>query len=279
MVQPKKHLGQHFLRDENIARKIVGLMDPDSGVVLEIGPGTGVLSKYLLEIPGIDPWFMDVDRESVEYLKGTYPEFADRFILADFLRTDLAGFPPAHEATKEQVREGTLFQSHHPAISPCRNFSTIGNFPYNISTQILFRVLEFRNRIPEVTGMFQKEVAERIAAPPGSKTYGILSVLMQAFYNIEYLFTVNETVFFPPPKVKSAVIRLRRNSTPKLDCDESLFFRVVKTAFNQRRKTLRNSLSSLGIAGLGEFAGCRPEQLGVAEFVSLTKLFIPLQHQ
>lgn len=263
MVQPKKHLGQHFLRDENIARKIVGMMNPECGVVLEIGPGTGVLSKYLLENPGIDPWFMDVDHESVDYLKAAYPQFADRFIHTDFLKTDLADFPP----------------NHHLTVSPSHHFSIIGNFPYNISTQILFRVLEYRDRVPEVTGMFQKEVAERIAAPPGSKTYGILSVLLQAFYDIEYLFTVSESVFYPPPKVKSAVIRLRRNTTAKLDCDENLFFRVVKTAFNQRRKTLRNSLSSLGPVDLGEFAGQRPEQLGVGDFVGLTKLFIPLQPQ
>jgi len=261
MVQPKKHLGQHFLRDENIARKITGLINPAVPLILEIGPGTGVLSKYLMEMPGVDPWFMDIDRESIEYLKASYPQFAPRFLLDDFLKTDLDQFPPIH----------------HGTTAPQHQFSLIGNFPYNISTQILFRVLENRDRIPEVTGMFQKEVAERIAAPPGSKTYGILSVLLQAFYEIEYLFTVGETVFYPPPKVKSAVIRLRRNQTETLDCDEFLFFRVVKTAFNQRRKTLRNSLSSLGPADLKEFSGLRPEQLGVPEFVSLTKLFINLQ--
>ena len=274
MVQPKKQLGQHFLRDENIARKIVGMINPDCPVILEIGPGMGVLSKYLLEIPGIDPWFMDVDHESIEYLKATYPAFASRFILADFLKTDLNDFPPMHECLLHPT-------SHipHPTSHIPHPFSILGNFPYNISTQILFRVLEFRDRVPEVTGMFQKEVAERIAAPPGSKTYGILSVLLQAFYDIEYLFTVSETVFYPPPKVKSAVIRLRRNTTIRLDCDETLFFKVVKTAFNQRRKTLRNSLSSLGPVNLGEFAGRRPEQLGVGEFVGLTKLFVPLHHQ
>jgi 16S rRNA (adenine1518-N6/adenine1519-N6)-dimethyltransferase len=267
MVQPKKHLGQHFLRDENIARKIVGMINPDVPVLLEIGPGTGMLSKYILDLPGMDPWFMDVDRESIDYLKAAYPQSADRFLLADFLKTDLNVFPPMHQCTVSP------FGSAELRFAPVHHFAILGNFPYNISTQILFRVLEFHDRIPEVTGMFQKEVAERIAAPPGSKTYGILSVLLQAFYDIEYLFTVSETVFYPPPKVKSAVIRLRRNETAKLDCDEALFFRVVKTAFNQRRKTLRNSLSSLGPADLGDFAGRRPEQLGVAEFVNLTKLF------
>ncbi len=273
MVQPKKHLGQHFLRDENIARKIVGMINPDVPVLLEIGPGTGVLTKYILDLPGMDPWFMDVDSESIDFLESAYPQSAGRFLLADFLKVDLNDFPPMRECTNAQMPEGTTKPFHHFAISPFRHFTVIGNFPYNISTQILFRVLEFRDRIPEVTGMFQKEVAERLAAPPGSKTYGILSVLLQAFYDIEYLFTVSETVFYPPPKVKSAVIRLRRNGTAKLDCDEALLFRVVKTAFNQRRKTLRNSLASLGPAALGDFAGRRPEQLGVGEFVHLTKLF------
>jgi 16S rRNA (adenine1518-N6/adenine1519-N6)-dimethyltransferase len=272
MVQPKKHLGQHFLRDENIARKIVGLMNPDAGAVLEIGPGTGVLSKYLLDIPGIDPWFMDVDQESIDYLRLTYPQHAQRFIHADFLRTNLFGFPPSHT---EISPVGTDIPASHNPLP----FSILGNFPYNISTQILFRVLEHRDRIPEVIGMFQKEVAERIAAPPGNKTYGILSVVLQAFYDIDYLFTVNESVFYPPPKVKSAVIRLRRNTTIHLGCDEPLFFKVVKTAFNQRRKTLRNSLASMGQAELGAYTGQRPEQLGVDDFVSLTKLFLPLQHQ
>lgn len=279
MVQPKKHLGQHFLRDENIARKIVGLMNTNAGVVLEIGPGTGVLSKYLLDIPGIDPWFMDVDPESIDYLRLTYPHHAQRFIHADFLRTNLSGFPPSDTViTTSDTEIHSPDTDNHASLRPLP-FSILGNFPYNISTQILFRVLEHRDRIPEVIGMFQKEVAERIAAPPGSKTYGILSVLLQAFYNIDYLFTVNESVFYPAPKVKSAVIRLRRNATLHLGCDEPLFFRVVKTAFNQRRKTLRNSLGSLGQAELGDYTGQRPEQLGVDDFVSLTKLFLPLQHQ
>lgn len=257
MVQPKKHLGQHFLRDENIARKIVDSIGSDVPVVLEIGPGMGVLSKYLLGIPGIEAWFMDVDHESVDYLKANYPDHADRFMLADFLKADLDSFPQGNEGVP---------------------FSVVGNFPYNISSQILFRVLGMRDRIPEVTGMFQKEVAERVAAPPGSKRYGILSVLLQAFYSIEYLFTVNESVFYPPPRVKSGVIRLKRNENLHLDCDQALFFTVVKTAFNQRRKTLRNSLASLGSPDLGSFSGRRPEQLSVAEFTALTNLFLPL-HQ
>lgn len=265
MVHPKKHLGQHFLRDENIARKIVGLVNPGTGVLLEIGPGTGVLSKHILKIPAWDPWFMDVDYESIDFLKATHPRYAERFLCEDFLKTDLSHFPPIGSATADM----------HTALP----ITILGNFPYNISTQILFRVLEHRDRIPEVIGMFQKEVAERIAAPPGNKTYGILSVLLQAFYEIEYLFTVNESVFYPPPKVKSAVIKLRRNNMKHLDCDETLFFRVVKMAFNQRRKTLRNSLSALGQVDLGPYAGSRPEQLGVEEFVRLTKLFLPLQHQ
>ncbi len=253
MVRPKKHLGQHFLRDENIARKIAGMVPENTRVLLEIGPGTGVLTKYLMENNNHDIYCMEVDPESVAYLKSHYPDFSHRIIEADFLRYDLTGFPPGN---------------------PAAGFNIIGNFPYNISSQILFRVLEFRNRIPNVTGMFQKEVAERIAAPPGSRTYGILSVLMQAWYGIEYLFTVNETVFFPPPRVKSAVIRLTRNQTERLDCDETLFFRLVKTAFNQRRKTLRNALKS--IDGYDRIRarpllGQRAEQLTVNDFIDLAR--------
>ncbi len=250
MVTPKKRYGQHFLRDENTARKIIGYINHDYPAILEIGPGTGVLSKYLLEDLLLDPVFLEVDGESVDHLQSFYPAIAGRLIRADFLEFDLSTFRPGTD-----------------------KFTIIGNFPYNISTQILFRVLEFRDRIPEVIGMFQKEVAMRIAAPPGSKTYGILSVLLQAYYHIDYLFTVNESVFFPPPKVKSAVIRLRRNDTGKLECDEALFFRVVKTAFNQRRKTLRNSLRSLAdqelLEGL-QLATLRPEQLPVEDFVRIT---------
>jgi 16S rRNA (adenine1518-N6/adenine1519-N6)-dimethyltransferase len=265
MIRPKKHLGQHFLRDEAIAQKIVSYLNPEYPVVLEVGPGMGVLTKYILEIPGLDPWFMEVDREAVEYLQTTFPGISDRLIHGDFLKYDFSGFPPV--------------ETHCDASLP--KFTVIGNFPYNISTQILFTALANRDRIPEVVGMFQKEVAERIASPPGNKSYGIISVLLQAFYDIEYLFTVSETVFYPPPKVKSAVIRLRRNATVKLDCDEELFTRLVKTAFNQRRKTLRNAIRQLIPASLAEpsaqsewmasLLDLRAERLSVDDFVRLAR--------
>jgi 16S rRNA (adenine1518-N6/adenine1519-N6)-dimethyltransferase len=281
MIRPKKHLGQHFLRDENIARKIVGYLNPEIPLVLEIGPGMGVLTKYIIgsddrdglqSVPAtIDPWFMEVDRESVEYLRSVFPRISDRIIMADFLAYDLDNFP-SRPGPAESIDPLV------PVLS--RKFTVIGNFPYNISSQILFKVLGSRDRIPEVIGMFQKEVAERLASPPGNKTYGIISVLLQAFYDIDYLFTVSETVFYPPPKVKSAVIRLRRNATMKLDCDEALFIRLVKTAFNQRRKTLRNAIRSLlpstpsgPVTLSGWFTACldlRAEQLSVADFVKLT---------
>lgn len=252
-VRPKKHLGQHFLKDENIAKKIVVSRRSSVVSVLEIGPGMGVLTKYLLELPDIDCYFIDTDREAIEYLTNTFPENRDRFIHGDFLK-----------------------------MNPSRLFSgpyaIIGNFPYNISSQIFFRVLENRGQVTEVVGMVQKEVAERLAAGPGSKTYGILSVLLQAYYRIEYLFTVSENVFFPPPKVKSAVIRLTRNDTEKLDCDEELFFRVVKTAFNQRRKTLRNSLKSFYVdyerGEIMHLAGKRAEELSVDDFVRVTRVAV-----
>ncbi|HPJ63807.1 16S rRNA (adenine(1518)-N(6)/adenine(1519)-N(6))-dimethyltransferase RsmA [Lentimicrobium sp.] len=244
-VRAKKHLGQHFLKDENIARKITDSLSLPCDALLEIGPGTGVLTKYLLELPVNKFLAIDVDRDAVPYLKKTFPEAADNFIEGDFLRIQV-----------DQLFEGP--------------FSVIGNFPYNISSQILFRVLDYRNQIPEVVGMFQKEVAERIAAPPGSKTYGIISVLLQAWYDIEYLFTVSEHVFHPPPKVKSAVIRLRRNQVNALGCDEKLFVNVVKTAFNQRRKTLKNGLKSFKFAPderLDQLFTKRAEQLGIEEFI------------
>ncbi len=278
MIRPKKHLGQHFLRDENVAQKIVGYLNPGIPLVLEVGPGMGVLTKYILGFDGaaqpagsFDAWFMEVDREAVEYLGRVFPQITNRLLLADFLSYDLANFPPDTEAPTQEGPE------HE---KPATKFTVIGNFPYNISSQILFKSLEFRNRIPEVIGMFQKEVAERIAAPPGNKTYGIISVLLQAFYDIDYLFTVSETVFYPPPKVKSAVIRLRRNKTMKLNCDEQLFIRVVKMAFNQRRKTLRNAIrpmlpaTAAGTASQSEWftrnLGLRAEQLSVDDFVRLT---------
>jgi len=276
MIRPKKHLGQHFLRDENIARKIVSYLNPAWPLVLEIGPGMGVLTKYILEIPGLDPWFMEVDRESVEYLKGFFPGISDRLIQADFLSYDLNWFPPTGDPTPAE---------NGIDHSPLAKFTVIGNFPYNISSQILFRVLESRDRVPEVIGMFQKEVAERLAAPPGSKTYGIISVLLQAFYDIEYLFTVNESVFSPPPKVKSAVIRLQRNKTAKLACDEAFFIRLVKTAFNQRRKTLRNAIRPMlppqDIATrssiLSSYLDLRAERLSVEDFVQLAMELSPLK--
>ena len=246
-VKAKKFLGQHFLKDENIAMKIVASLH-DNKNVIEIGPGTGVLTKHLMLIPDVNIRMIDLDRESVAFLHNQYPEYKDSIILADFLKYNLSN----------------LFEG---------SFSVIGNFPYNISTQILFKVLDYRNQVNEVVGMFQKEVATRIASPPGSKNYGILSVLMQAYYDIEYLFTVNENVFVPPPKVKSAVIRLVRNATQSLDCDEKIFVSVVKTAFNQRRKTLRNALSSFKFdknSDVEFLLTKRAEQLHVREFVLLT---------
>jgi 16S rRNA (adenine1518-N6/adenine1519-N6)-dimethyltransferase len=248
MVRPKKHLGQHFLKDENIARKIVGYLPKDAVNVVEVGAGTGILSHHLLENSSLNSFFFEIDEESIRYLESRFPAISGKLIEEDFLTHDLSLIPVP--------------------------FVVIGNFPYNISSQILFRVLEFRNSIPLVIGMFQKEVAERVASPPGSKKYGILSVLMQAYYKIEYLFTVNESVFFPPPKVKSGVIRLQRNDVRNLDCDEELFIRIVKTAFNQRRKTLRNALKGI-IPEMEnkqkELAGKRAEQLSVEEFVHLTR--------
>jgi 16S rRNA (adenine1518-N6/adenine1519-N6)-dimethyltransferase len=251
MVRPKKHLGQHFLRDENIARKIIAYISWDVTNIVEVGPGTGILSKYLLENPSLNPFFFEIDNEAVRYLQEHYPAISDRLMEKDFLKADLSVIPAP--------------------------FAVIGNFPYNISSQILFRVLEYRNSIPEVIGMFQKEVAERIASPPGSKKYGILSVLLKAWFNTEYLFTVNESVFYPPPKVKSAVIRLLRNDVKMLDCSEELFFSTVKAAFGQRRKTLRNALKgriregTIPLPGVQALLGKRAEQLQVADFVELTR--------
>ena len=248
-VRAKKHLGQHFLTDENIAKRITdSLLECNKGnAVIEIGPGTGVLTKHLIN--ETIPFFaLDIDTESIDFLQKKYPEQKNKIIYSDFLEQDLNALVSGH-------------------------FNIIGNFPYNISSQIMFRVLEFRNKIDVVVGMFQKEVAERIAEKPGSKAYGILSVLLQAYYDIEYLFTVHENVFTPPPKVKSAVIRLKRNNTAKLDCNEELFVKVVKTAFGQRRKMLRNPLKSI-ITNKDffqhEILNKRAEQLSVADFVFIT---------
>lgn len=246
-VKAKKFLGQHFLTDERIAERIVESLSTETNHVLEIGPGMGVLTKYLIKKDELDFHVVEIDRESVAYLHDHYPTLD--VIEGDFLQYDLT----------------SLFHD---------TFSIIGNFPYNISSQILFKVFDNRDRVSEVVGMFQKEVAERVAAGPGSKTYGILSVLLSAFYNIEYLFTVNENVFNPPPKVKSAVIRLRRNNVKSLECDEKLFVQVVKAGFNQRRKTLRNALRQLNLPLdriSEETLAKRAEQLSVAQFIEITK--------
>lgn len=247
-VYPKKNLGQHFLNDKSIARRIAdSLTGIGYNTVLEIGPGMGILTSYLLERNFTDFRVIEIDNESVHFLKSNFPEL-DKIITGDFLSMDLdQDFPD--------------------------KIAIIGNFPYNISTQIFFKVLKHREKVVEISGMLQKEVAERICAGPGSKTYGILSVLLQAFYNTEYLFTVSEHVFSPPPKVKSGVIRLIRNDIKTLDCDEILFFRVVKACFNQRRKTLRNSVRAafeLTRDDYNEF-GLRPEQLSVNQFIQLTR--------
>ena len=248
-VKPKKSLGQHFLRDMDIARSIADTISGYKDIpVLEIGPGMGVLTQFLIEA-GHDLTVVELDRESVTYLEEHFPQLKGRIIGEDFLKLKL-----------DQLFPG--------------QFCVIGNYPYNISSQIFFKVIDYRDHIPCCSGMIQKEVAERMAASPGNKTYGILSVLMQAWYDIEYLFTVPEHVFNPPPKVKSAVIKMTRNTTQKLNCDETLFKRVVKTSFNQRRKTLRNSLKPLvgkesEIFG-DEIFNKRPEQLSVAQFVELT---------
>jgi len=246
-VFPKKNLGQHFLKDKSIARKIAEtLTGTGYSSVLEIGPGMGVLTEYLLERGFDDFRVIEIDNESVHYLNENYPELKN-IITGDFLSMDI-----------DQYFEGKM--------------AIIGNFPYNISTQIFFKVLKHKEKVVEISGMLQKEVAERICAGPGSKTYGILSVLLQAFYKTEYLFTVSEHVFSPPPKVKSGVIRLTRNKVEQLGCDEKLFTRVVKACFNQRRKTLRNSVRAafdLKRDDYHEF-GLRPEQLSVDQFVQLT---------
>lgn len=270
-VRAKKSLGQHFLTDLSVARGIVDALVTDgypetSGggrfKTLEVGPGMGVLSRSLLEREDIDLKMVEIDRESVDYLLVNFPKAAGRILQADFLKLDLESF------FKER-------------------FLIIGNFPYNISSQIFFKILDCKENVPQVVCMIQKEVAERIAEKPGTKTYGILSVLLQAWYDIEYLFTVGEGAFNPPPKVKSAVIRLKRNSRVSLGCDEKLFKAIVKNAFNQRRKTLRNSLKPMVSAKaeregwqegqLAEFIsapvfGLRPERLGVDDFIRLTLL-------
>ncbi len=251
-VRPKKSLGQHFLHDLSVAERIVAALNGNllSQKVLEIGPGMGVLTQFLIARDLTDLKVIEIDRDSVAYLKNNYPSLAGKIIEGDFLDIDIS----------------EIFTER---------FSIIGNFPYNISSQIFFKVLKHRDQIEQVVCMLQKEVAERIAAPPGSKTYGILSVLLQAYYNIQYLFKVSPGVFTPPPKVMSAVIRLERNAVVRLRCDEILFVQVVKQAFNTRRKTLRNALKNLNLAA--EISALplldkRAEQLSVEEFTNLTLL-------
>ena len=250
LVRAKKHLGQHFLTDKNIASKIVDSLRPADQYtqVLEVGPGMGILSDFLLQKPEYQTYLIDIDTESYTFLKKKYPQLGERLINADFLEMD--------------------FSSYFSG-----KFAIIGNFPYNISSQILFKVLDNRNQVTEVVGMFQKEVAERCSAKAGSKEYGILSVFLQAYYQVQYLFTVKAGVFNPPPKVLSAVIRLTRNGIEQLNCDEKLFWQVVKAGFNQRRKTLRNALSSLinkENMTNEPMLDLRAERLTVNDFVYLT---------
>ena len=251
-VKAKKHLGQHFLTDLSIAKNIVDALSQTEhySKVVEVGPGMGVLTQYLIEHKVYETFPVDIDRESIGYLAQKYPQLKGNIIYGDFLEMDLND------------------------IAAQEPFAVIGNFPYNISTQILFKVLDYKDQIPECVGMFQKEVAERFAAKPGSKTNGITSVLLQAFYNVEYLFTVGTEVFDPPPKVQSAVIRFVRNEKMTLDCDEQRFKTIVKMAFNQRRKMLRKSLKSqLNDSNKeNEMLTKRPEELSVQDFVDLTNM-------
>jgi 16S rRNA (adenine1518-N6/adenine1519-N6)-dimethyltransferase len=256
MVRPKKYLGQHFLTDPSIASRIVDSLSTRPGeTVVEIGPGTGVLTEFLLE-RDIMLLPVEIDKESVSYLKQRWPRLAKQILEMDFLKMDMG----------MQVKG---------------SFHVIGNFPYNISSQIFFRILEFRQQIPSVVCMVQQEVASRITSPPGSRTYGILSVLLQAYYHTEKLFSVKPGSFFPPPKVTSGVIRLTRNQVQRLPCDEALFFEVVKTTFNQRRKMIRNSIKSilLNLDDDSELLSKRPEQLGVPEFIELTNWVGSQKHQ
>ncbi len=252
-VKPKKALGQHFLTDLSIAQRIADTLSEFTGVpVMEVGPGMGVLTRFLIEA-GHDVKVAEIDGESVEYLRENMPELSGRILDCDFLKTDLAAIYP----------DGM-------------KFCVIGNYPYNISSQIFFHVLDYKDQVVCCSGMLQREVAERLAAAPGTKARGILSVLLQAWYDVKYLFTVDENVFNPPPKVKSGVIKMVRNSVTSLGCDERLFKTVVKTTFGQRRKTIRNSVRGLFPAGAAlpetPLLAMRPEQLSVAQFIELTNL-------
>ncbi|MGI6073974.1 MAG: 16S rRNA (adenine(1518)-N(6)/adenine(1519)-N(6))-dimethyltransferase RsmA [Fermentimonas sp.] len=254
-VRPKKNFGQHFLTDEHIASRIADTLDSYANLpVLEVGPGMGMLTKHLIA-KGFDLTVIEIDRESVKYLKENYPELEGNIIEQDFLKINLS----------------QLYDN---------DFCVIGNYPYNISSQIFFKIIDNKDHIPCCSGMIQKEVAERLAAPPGSKTYGILSILIQTWYDIEYLFTVGEGSFNPPPKVKSAVVRLTRNGRTKLNCDEQLFKSIVKTVFNQRRKMMRNSLKALLPPDTSPpddpIFTKRPEQLSIQQFESLTNLLEPI---
>lgn len=249
-VRAKKHLGQHFLNDKNAAQRIVDALTPSLGYkqVLEVGPGMGVLSDFLLQKEEYETFLIDVDDESIDFLADKYPQLGNRLIHGDFLELDFSTYFPGKMAV-------------------------IGNFPYNISSQILFKILEERDKVVEMVGMFQKEVAERCVAKPGSKEYGILSVFLQAYYHVSYLFTVKAGAFNPPPKVLSGVMRMVRNERETLDCDEKLFWRVVKASFNQRRKTLRNALSAVvpkDKMSDNPLYELRAERLSVADFVELT---------
>jgi 16S rRNA (adenine1518-N6/adenine1519-N6)-dimethyltransferase len=258
-VRAKKRFGQHFLRDEGTARRIVDALAPLPGgrYVIEVGPGTGALTRHLLERPDIQLICVEVDHEAADHLDHTFPQLGARLIVGDMLTMDLGAL---------------LDRVGAPPHAP---FTVIGNFPYNISTEIVFRILAHRQRCHEVVGMFQKEVADRLRAAPGSRTYGITSVLTQAWYDVQLLFNLGPGAFSPPPKVDSSVVRFVRNTVQQLPCDEELFRLVVRTAFNQRRKTLNNALKP--VAALNHrlptgLAGCRAEQLSVADFVELARL-------
>lgn len=250
MVKPKKHLGQHFLKDQNIAKNIVDALSPDNDhrPILEIGPGTGVLTRYLIDKYPSTLVLIDIDRESIAYLRTHYPSLSDKIIEGDFLRKNLSA-------------------------TMGNEYSIIGNFPYNISSQIFFKILEEKDAVMEVVCMLQKEVAKRLVSPPGNKDYGILSVLLQAYYDMQYLFSVDPSVFDPPPKVQSGVIKLKRNGVKQLGCDEVLFKKVVKQGFQNRRKTLRNALKPLNLTDQTKalpILDRRAETLSVNDFVELT---------